>query len=180
MPETIENYVPQFTLKDIRKQAFKAWGLGFALIFVWVAVILLAPLAEAGQMTGVSAPIYKFFSFLCHQMPERSFHLEHHPFAVCTRCFGLYFGLLAGFVVYPFFRSIEEVEPLPRFWLFLALVPMGVDWSLGFFEIWENTALSRFSTGLILGVTCAIFIVPALVELVRLLSKKSQLKRLSR
>jgi hypothetical protein len=46
---------------------------------------------------------------------------------------------------------------------------MGVDWSLGFFEIWENTALSRFLTGLILGVACAIFIVPALVELLRLL-----------
>lgn len=180
MPETIENYAPQITPKDVKKQAIKAWSLGFAVVFVWVFVILLAPVAETYNLTYISAPIYKFFSVLCHQMPSRSFHIENHQFAVCHRCFGVYFGLLLGFIVYPLFRSIEEIEPLPRFWLFLALVPMGVDWSLGFFEIWENTPASRFLTGLILGVTCAIFIVPAIVELGRLLSNKRQLKRLSR
>lgn len=156
-----------------------AWSLGFAIVFVWVSVILLAPIAEANNFTGVSGPIYKFFSVLCHQIPERSFHVENHAFAVCTRCFGIYFGLLAGFIAYPFIRPIEEIEPLPRIWLFLSLVPMGIDWSLGFFEIWENTALSRFLTGLILGVTCALFLIPALVEIKRLLSHKTQVKRLS-
>lgn len=180
MKLSAEHYTPQITPKHIKKQAITAWSLGFALVFLWVFVILLAPVAEAGGLTYISAPIYKFFSFLCHQIPSRSFHIENHQFAVCTRCFGVYSGLLLGFIVYPFFRRIEEIEPLPRFWLFLALVPMGIDWSLGFFDIWENTALSRFLTGLILGATCAIFIVPALVELVRLLSNKRQLKRLSR
>jgi len=46
-------------------------------------------------------------------------------------------------------------------------VPMAVDWSLGVFGIWENTHLSRFMTGLILGAACATFIVPALVEIKR-------------
>jgi uncharacterized membrane protein len=174
MPETIENYIPQITLKDVKKQAVKAWAIGFFLIFAWVFLILLAPVAEANSFTGVSNPIYKAFSFLCHQIPARSFHFENHQFAVCTRCFGVYSGLLLGFVVYPFFRRIEDIEPLPRVWLFLALVPMGIDWSLGFFEIWENTALSRFLTGLILGVACAIFLIPALVELGRLLSFKKR------
>ena len=138
------------------------------IIFGWVFLILLAPFAEAYNFTGVSAPVYKFFSFLCHQIPSRTFHVENHAFAVCTRCFGIYAGLLLGFVVYLFFRRVEEIEPLPRVWLFLALVPMGIDWSLSFFDIWENTSLSRFLTGLILGAACAIFIIPALVELVRL------------
>jgi hypothetical protein len=57
---------------------------------------------------------------------------------------------------------------------------MLIDWSLGFFEIWENNHLSRFLTGLILGAACAIFIVPALVEISRLLSNRRQVKRLSR
>jgi uncharacterized membrane protein len=179
MPETIENYSPQITLKDIKRQAIKAWSIGFFLVFAWAFVILLAPFAEAAGFSSVSIPIYKFFSFLCHQMPERSFHLENHPLAVCSRCFGVYFGLLFGFVIYPFIRSIDTTEPLPRFWLFLALIPMGVDFSLGFFEIWENTHLSRFVTGLILGAACAVFIVPAIVELKQLLSSKHQRKRLS-
>ena len=113
-------------------------------------------------------------------MPARSFQLENHSFAVCARCFGVYAGLLFGFLIYPFVRSIEETEPLPRLWLFLALVPMGIDWSLGFFGVWENTHFSRFFTGLILGAACAIFIIPALVELARIFSHKLQIKRLSR
>ena len=169
MPETIENYTPQIVPEAIKKQAMKAWIVGFAIIFVWVFIILLAPFAEANGYTNLSGVIYKAFSVLCHQIPSRTFHVDGHAFAVCHRCFGIYFGLLAGFIAYPFFRSIEEIEPLPRVWLFLSLVPMGIDWSLGFFEIWENTALSRFLTGLILGVTCAIFLIPAIVELGRLL-----------
>jgi uncharacterized membrane protein len=179
MKLSAENYTSQVVPKEIKKKAIAAWVLGFTLIFVWVFLILLAPAAEANNFSSVSGVTYKFFGFLCHQIPSRSFHIENHAFAVCTRCFGIYFGLLLGFVVYPLFRRIEEIEPLPRFWLFLALVPMGVDWSLGFFEIWENTSLSRFITGLILGAACAIFLIPALVELLRLLSFKRQLKRLS-
>ena len=174
MPETIENYTPQVALKDIKKLAIWAWSIGFALVFVWVAAILLAPFAAENGWMNISAPIYKFFSFLCHQQSARSFHLHEHQFAVCARCFGIYFGLLLGFIVYLFLPKIEEIEPLSRIWLFLALIPIGIDWSLTAFDIWENTHLSRFLTGLILGGTCAIFIVPALVELVRLLSKKSK------
>ena len=179
MPNEIETYVPQNILERKRREAFAAWGIfGFPAAFL-VSAILLAPVAEAHGLTFVSHPIYKFFSYICHQMPSRSFHLEDHSFAVCSRCFGVYFGLFGGFLVYPFFRRIEEIESLPRLWLFLALIPMGIDWSLGFFEIWENTHFSRFLTGLILGVMCAIFIIPAVVELVQLLADKWHVKRLS-
>ncbi len=171
MRQPIENYTSTDLAQKFRKQAIKVWGAGFILVFLWVFIILLAPIAAAGNATNVSQPIYSFFSFLCHQIPDRSFHIDAHPFAVCSRCFGVYFGLLLGFVIYPIFRSLAEIEPLPRIWLFLAIVPIAVDWSLGLFEIWENTHLSRFLTGLILGAACGLFIVPALVELVRLLRR---------
>ena len=180
MPQTVENYAPRITANEIKKQAIKAWVLGLALVSLWVFLILLAPLAESNSYLAVSNPLYKFFGFLCHQMPSRSFHVGEHQFAVCTRCFGVYFGLLVGFLIYPLVRRIDEIEPLPRVWLFLSLVPMGIDWSLTFFEVWENTSVSRFLTGLILGATCAIYIVPAIVEIWRLLAGKRQLKRLSR
>ena len=144
------------------------WLVSALLVSFWVFLILLAPVAESFGLSSVSTPIYTFFGFLCHQMPERSFYLVEHSFAVCSRCFGVYFGLLFGFVLYPLIRRIENVEPFPRIWLFLALLPMALDWSLGFFEIWENTHFSRFSTGLILGTVCAVFIIPALVEIFQL------------
>ncbi len=156
------------------------WGIFAFLAAAWVFLIVLAPLAEANSLTGVSNPIYKFCSFICHQIPARSLAFHDHAFAVCSRCFGVYFGLFFGFIIYPFLRPIEETEPLPRFWLFLAMIPMGVDFSLGFFGIWENTHLSRFLTGLILGTACAVFIIPALVEIFQLLAGKMQIKRLSR
>ncbi len=140
---------------------------------------MLAPLAEANNLAGVSNPLYKFFGFLCHQNPERSPAFGAHAFAVCSRCFGIYFGLFCGFMIYPLLRSVEETESLPRFWLFTAMIPMAIDWLLGVFEIWENTHLSRFVTGAILGAACAVFIVPALVELFRLLPNKRRVKRLS-
>jgi uncharacterized membrane protein len=172
MPETIEQYSSQTETKSVKRQAFKAWLLGFAAVIFWAFLILLAPLAESFGWTNVSGAIYKFFSFLCHQQPERSFHVLEHPFAVCSRCFGVYFGLVFGFIIYPFIRNIEEIEPFSRIWLFLSLVPIGIDWTLGMLGIWENTHLSRFLTGLILGAACAVFIIPALVELAQISANK--------
>jgi uncharacterized membrane protein len=180
VPEAIENYVSQIAVVKMRQRAFFVWSVFALLAAAWVFMIVLAPFAEANNLTSVSNSVYKFFSFICHQIPARSTHFHEHVLAVCSRCFGVYFGLLLGFVIYPFLRRIEETEPLPRFWLFLAMFPMAVDWLLGFFEIWENTHLSRFLTGAILGTACAIFIFPALVEIFQLLSSRRQVKRLSR
>ena len=167
MPALIENYTQQALLAAIKRQAWKVWSIGLIVVFAWVAAILLAPLAKANGLTSISAPLYHFFGYICHQLPTRSFFIEGEPFGVCSRCFGVYFGLLVGFVVYPLWRSIEEIDPLPRFWLFLSLIPISVDWSLTIFGIWENTFFTRFVTGLILGFACSTFIVPALVEITR-------------
>ncbi|MGB7209346.1 MAG: DUF2085 domain-containing protein [Pyrinomonadaceae bacterium] len=172
MTEPASTYIPQDIVKHFRSQAFKVWGVTLAIVFVWVFAIVLAPFALENGLFGLSSPIYTFFSYICHQQPERSLHFEGHPLAVCSRCFGVYFGLFAGLAVYPLWRKIEEVEPLARFWLFLSIVPIGIDWSLSVFGIWENTHLSRFITGLILGVACATFIIPALVEIKRNMSAK--------
>ncbi|MDQ3798158.1 MAG: DUF2085 domain-containing protein [Acidobacteriota bacterium] len=178
MPQTIENYVPQAFVRQRKRQAFFAWGLVFLIALVWIGLIVSAPLAKASDLTGFSGALYTFFSYLCHQIPERSFHTLGFPLAVCSRCFGFYFGFLLGLGAYPFFRALDDVEPFARFWLFLAIVPMGIDWSLTFFGIWENTHLSRSLTGAILGFACAFFIVPALAEISRFFVDR-KLKRLS-
>ncbi len=176
MPDSVENYTPQAVLKNLKKRAFQLWGLVLAIVGIWVFVILLAPFAALNDITNISNPIYNFFSYVCHQMPSRSFHVLEHQFAVCSRCTGVYFGIFLGLISYPLFRSMEEIEPFPRFWLFLAMIPMAIDWSLTFFEIWENTHFTRVTSGLILGFTCAVFIVPALVELSQLLLLRKQRK----
>ncbi|MGQ0542209.1 MAG: DUF2085 domain-containing protein [Blastocatellia bacterium] len=167
MPETAENYPSKETVSDFRKQATRVWLATVVFVFVWVLAIVLPPLFAVNGLESAAKLVFNFFSYICHQIPERSFHFLGHQHGVCSRCFGVYFGLLLGVAIYPLWRKIEEIEPLPRYWLFLSLVPIGIDWSLGVFGIWENTQLSRFVTGLILGLGCATFIVPALVEIRR-------------
>ena len=153
------------------------WFLTSLVVLAWVLLILAAPIAKANGFSSVANPLYRFFGYICHQISERSFHVEGEKFGVCARCFGVYFGLFAGIAAYPLWRRVEEIEPLSRVWLFLSLIPIGVDWSLGTFGIWENTHLSRLVTGMILGVACAIYIVPALVEITRHLTHKKAVKK---
>lgn len=169
MTEPADNYVSVDLTRRFRTQATKVWLMTGALILVWVAAIVLAPVARENAL-GIASPLYSFFSYICHQLPERSLHLGENPMAVCSRCFGVYFGLLVGLLIYPLWRRIDDIEPLPRVWLFLSLVPIGIDWSLTVFGIWENTHASRFVTGLILGIACATYILPAIVEIRRNLS----------
>lgn len=166
MAEPAAHYVSKDLARYFRSQAYKIWGVTAAIVFVWVAATVLPALSPG----GVGGPVYSFFSYICHQIPDRSMHIDGHPLAVCSRCFGVYFGLLAGLAAYPLWRRVDEIEPLPRTWLFLSLVPIGIDWSLTVFGIWENTHLSRFLTGTILGSACAIYIVPAAVEIGRNMS----------
>lgn len=163
MPRPAPNYLPT----ALRSQALKVWYGVLVVVFVWLALIILPPVLSAYGQTGISSPLYKFFGSICHQLPERSFHILEHQLAVCSRCFGVYFGLAIGSIVYPLWRRIDDIEPLPRFWLLASMVPIGVDWSLGVFGIWENNHASRFITGFILGIACATYILPALVEIVR-------------
>ena len=171
MTEPAENYVSPYDQDHFRAQALRVWGVTLAIVVVWVGAIVLAPLSRLGGW-GIDLPIYSFFGYICHQLPERSFHLGVEQLAVCSRCVGVYFGLLAGLLVYPLWRKIDDIEPLPRIWLLLSMVPIAIDWSLTVFGIWENTHLSRFITGLILGVACATYIIPALVEIKRNLAHR--------
>jgi uncharacterized membrane protein len=49
--------------------------------------------------------------------------------------------------------------------LFLAAAPLAIDFSLGFFGIWENTHLSRFVTGALLGSVAVLYVMPGLIDL---------------
>lgn len=172
MSESAETYISRDVFALFRKQAFRVWAVGLAVVLIWVLAIIGAPMAKAGGIVSISLPLYHFFGYICHQISDRSFHIGGEQLAVCSRCFGVYFGLLLGIAVYPLWRPIDEIEPLARFWLFLSLIPIAIDWSLTILGIWENTQASRFITGLILGVACATFIVPALVEIKRNLTRR--------
>ncbi|CAN5170584.1 hypothetical protein BH20ACI2_BH20ACI2_02790 [soil metagenome] len=167
MSQKGENYIPVAFAEGKRRQAFHVWGLTLVVVGLWTLAIVAAPVTRTSGLDGISNPLYTFFGYICHQLPERSFHILGEQFGVCSRCFGIYFGLVIGVVVYPLWRVIDTIEPVARFWLFLSLIPIGIDWCLTALGIWENTQASRLITGLVLGFACATFILPALVEIIR-------------
>jgi uncharacterized membrane protein len=167
MSMSAEHYPSRTAAASRRRQAGLVWFIVTLLVLFWILAILLPPLAAVAGLPQIGEGAFWFFGYICHQLPDRSFHLMGHQLGVCSRCFGVYFGLLAGVLAYPLWRQIDEIEPLPRVFLFASIIPMVIDWSLTFFGIWENTHASRFLTGLILGVGCATFIIPAVVEIAR-------------
>jgi hypothetical protein len=44
--------------------------------------------------------------------------------------------------------------------------------SLGYFDIWANTQLTRFLTGALLGAVVVFYIMPALVQLSQMIRKR--------
>ena len=57
----------------------------------------MVPLEAGRTFPAISALVYGASSMVCHQRPERSFHLNDARFPVCARCTALYlFGALGA------------------------------------------------------------------------------------
>jgi len=66
----------------------------------WAALLVLTPFlasrAHASTIESVLAiAVYAVGSAVCHQLPDRSFHLWSTQLPVCARCTGIYFGAAA-------------------------------------------------------------------------------------
>lgn len=151
-----------------------AFGVWVAVLLVTLAIaaaVVVAPVAQATGHTAFASAIYKTFSFLCHQIPERSFHLAGHQFAVCSRCTGLYAGFALATLSYPVFRSLPRTDTPSIIWLFVSAVPLALDFGLTYFGIWQNNHFTRFTTGALFGAVAAIYVVPGVVEVAVTMSR---------
>jgi uncharacterized membrane protein len=149
----------------ITSAALAIWVFVATLAVVVFIAVIAAPVLSSQGHTGTARTIYHAFSYLCHQIPERSFHLAGNKFAVCSRCTGLYAGFAIAVLAYPLARSVNRTDTPSLLWLILAALPLAIDFSLGYFNIWSNTQISRFATGALLSSVAVFYIVPGLVEL---------------
>ena len=147
------------------RSATAVWLFTSVIALAIIGLIVGAPFAQAHGHPEFATPIYRAFSFVCHQIPERSFHLGGHQFGVCSRCTGLYAGFAVAALVYPLARSLKVTDTPSRLWLIFAALPLAIDFALGYFSIWQNTLLSRFFTGALLSSVAVFYIMPGLIEL---------------
>jgi uncharacterized membrane protein len=151
----------------------RVWLVSTMIILAIVSLIVIAPLT-AGTHPQLAKSIYGGFAVLCHQIPERSYFIAGHKFAVCSRCTGLYAGFTLTLLFYPLLRSLRATDWPPPVWLVLSAVPMAVDFGLTFLGIWENTHTSRLLTGLLLGSVSVFYVMPGLAELATRKSRETR------
>jgi uncharacterized membrane protein len=165
------------TFRPNASGSWLVWAIIVLISLSLVGLIVGAPLAQSTGHEAIGFTIYRAFSNLCHQLPERSFYLAGHQFAVCARCTGLYVGFAAASLIYPLARSLKRTDTPARRWLLLSAAPMAIDVGLDMLGIWKNTHLSRLSTGLLLGSVAAFYVIPGLIDLLNYDWRRLRLRR---
>ena len=118
-----------------------------ALAATGCAAIVLAPALG-------SQPLYSLFSALCHQIPERTWHLGGLPMAVCIRCSAIYLGFLLAVTL--------RIPPHVRF-MRIALAITVAEVMVA--NVWLDLESFRSSSGLLLGLAAGGFVDQGLREL---------------
>ena len=157
----MNQYLPQ-VVPTRRPLVF--WLVSVAVMMFIISLIVMAPVAAASGHSEIAEGIYRGFGVFCHQRPDRSYFIEGHKLAVCSRCTGLYAGFAFTLLIYPLVRSLRSAATPPRRVLFLAAVPLLIDFSLTFFGVWENTHTSRLLTGALLGSVVVFYVMPGIVD----------------
>jgi len=141
------------------------WLVSAVVVVSVFSLIVVAPVAAASGHSDVAKAIYGGFAIFCHQLPERSYFIDGHQLAVCSRCTGIYGGFMFTLLLYPLIRSLRNQILPPRSWLLLATIPLAIDFSVNFFGFWYNTHTSRLLTGAVLGSAVVFYVMPAIIEL---------------
>lgn len=164
MKKEVENiYGNEFIDPVFSKKIYTVFLLFTSL---WMILIFAPPALYLTGDTGekISSFVYLFFSKVCHQDDQRSFHLLGHKLGVCSRCVWIYAGFFAGMVIYPFIKKINDVK-FPSIWFLLIPVTLlGMDVLLDTFDILPNTFLSRSVTGFFIGLVLVFFLLPGFIK----------------
>jgi uncharacterized membrane protein len=157
----------------IRTLLAAVWGM-------LCAAIAAAPWFASHSYHNVASALYLLFSGICHQIPERSFALFGYPLPVCHRCAGIYAGLFLGcFVV---LSGIHRHTGARRYLVLGSITALAMDALAPVAGLWNNSAFSRFSTGLLFGIVTSLLVVRGLEEFAqefswrRLVTRPAQLK----
>jgi uncharacterized membrane protein len=132
---------------------------------VWSAAVLLAPFALTSHialLNAAAASVYESARLVCHQRPERSFHLAGFQLPVCARCAGLYWSAAAGAIAAWLARPGAMSARGSRFWLGVAALPTAITVAAEFFGLAYPSNVVRAISALPLGTAAAWIFVQSL------------------
>jgi uncharacterized membrane protein len=150
--------VDRFIYRVARRWLWIANGLGASMVIP----PLLAPLLMATGHQTLAGLIYRAFSLVCHQMPERSFFLFGYQMAYCQRDTAIYSGVLALGLLYGLVR--RYIRPLGLRWAALFALPMAIDGFTQLFGLSESTWELRVVTGSLFALAVVWVVFPRLEQ----------------
>jgi uncharacterized membrane protein len=129
-----------------------------AAVTLWFALLVVTPMLPA----QLAAAMYAIGAFICHQRPERSFHVDSIQLPVCARCVGIYAGAVLGVAMHLAPRWRLPVRP--RALLVAAGVPTLGMVALEAAGLWDTSNAARAAAGIWLGVGVAMAVVPSIAD----------------
>lgn len=150
----------------MNKQSLVFWLFTLFLSAFILAAIFAAPLLRSSGLHSANF-IYLAFSSVCHQIPERSYHLAGNPLAVCSRCLGVYAGFFTGILVYPLLpRQTVKWAEKRGYLIILTSIPLLIDAAGGILRLWISPLPLRSITGFVWAFSFPVYWFKALFELV--------------
>ncbi len=126
---------------------------------ILASLIFLVVVSLGGGIWGAEQTIGhwtgRLLEGMCHQMPDRSFSVNGVQMAVNTRCFGIFVGLLTGWLSIPIMIRLRLSNKWTLRFLLCTVFLQIADFTGNLFGLWVNTNVSRFILGLLLGVAVA-------------------------
>jgi uncharacterized membrane protein len=120
---------------------------------ICVTFVLLVSLGEVlwGPTEGARHWTEKMFFGVCHQLPDRTYWIDGLMMAVNTRCFGIFSGIVAGWLILPLVGPYAVGKRWPVILLGVAISFQIVDYLGNLAELWHNTNHSRAILGALFG-----------------------------
>jgi uncharacterized membrane protein len=150
----------------MNKVEHRAYIFILGCVILWCTILLVLPIIACveGPSQEISHISYRCFSSICHQFDSRSLHIFGHKLAVCARCSGIYYGVLFGVLLYPFFR-IRKQRSMCTLWI-IAVLPMITDVVLDMIGVHTSSIGTRLATGAFFGIGSVGILLPIAIEAV--------------
>jgi uncharacterized membrane protein len=144
--------------KPVRRVLIVIFGL---IVLGYVLVPPVAPLDKA-NLIGYA---------ICHQIPDRSFHMDGHKLPLCARCTGTYLGAAIGFLSLAVLRRWRAGEMLSTGMIVIMVVfigLMGIDGLNSYLSLWGGNLPTlytpqnwlRVATGSLNGIALSMIVWP--------------------
>jgi uncharacterized membrane protein len=132
----------------------------YLFVLVCIGFLFLASFGEvlwgAAGSVGERHWAEKMFFGVCHQLSDRTYIIDGAMMAVNTRCFGIFLGIVAGWLLIPFAGSYAAGRRWPVQFLLLAIIFQIVDYLGNLAELWHNTNHSRALLGALFGIALSV------------------------